>query len=537
VVRTDVVARVVALSVSILGLGVGSGGCSSAEGVSTDVAPSRACEGEGCGAREVAAGHGAGGADESAGATSANGIKDGGETDVDCGGERAPRCSVGQRCLVDRDCDVACNHGGVCVSARSCRPRFGGDTCGVGEVGEAGAVHESCCRTLEVPGYEDPAQPGKKVYLDKYEITAGRVRAFVEQLAAEGGGVANVKGWIAAHRPRMWDVAWDRYLPSADRNATVLVPRRLLGDPRPEDAAEVGPPGAGVVLPPPTDELRRLDVDHQFGSEIYVDLHGMSCATHAGSYGFSTYHYPPEVLARNGQLPRVDGLSASGAPIPAKDHLDTRSMNCITNAMLAAFCAWDGGQLATDEVLDHVTASPSDLGSVSGCGSQRDSRGWLLNGSLETSVQTGGRCAAVDLINATFDAGGALPTKGSPLNRHNYRYPALLPGAEPSTHDKAWQVAAPGRGSLAAGGQQVDLVRMRPGDEPWVDLHGNLQEAALDTTGPSFHGEFTLKYRGVGYGSARSDLNVTRMPGEDRLRIARPEAKAAYTGGRCMRFR
>ena len=44
-------------------------------------------------------------------------------------------------------------------------------------------------------------------------------------------------------------------------------------------------------------------------------------------------------------------------------------------------------------------------------------------------------------------------------------------------------------------------------------------------------------YRGIGYGSSRSDLNVTLMRGETVLRIQRPEAKAAYTGGRCMRFK
>ena len=48
--------------------------------------------------------------------------------------------------------------------------------------------HESCCRTLAVPGYDDPAHPGKKVYLDKYEITAGRVRAFIEGSRESGGG-------------------------------------------------------------------------------------------------------------------------------------------------------------------------------------------------------------------------------------------------------------------------------------------------------------------------------------------------------------
>ena len=138
-------------------------------------------------------------------------------------------------------------------------------------------------------------------------------------------------------------------------------------------------------------------------------------------------------------------------------------------------------------------------------------------------------------MNATFDAGDALPVPGSPLNIHNYRYP----NTGYPTHDKAWQIAAPGRASLAAAanGQPVDVVRVNAGDEPWMDLHGNLSEAALDMTGATFTGNFALKYRGIGYGSARSDLNVTLISGESVERIQRPEAKAAFTGGRCMRFK
>jgi len=55
--------------------------------------------------------------------------------------------------------------------------------------------------------------------------------------------------------------------------------------------------------------------------------------------------------------------------------------------------------------------------------------------------------------------------------------------------------------------------------------------------GATFTGSFALKYRGIGYGSSRSDLNMTPISGESVLRVQRPEAKAAYTGGRCMRFK
>jgi hypothetical protein len=465
------------------------------------------------------------------GTGSIDGVRDGSETDVDCGGPGAPKCAEGKSCLVDSDCNVACNYAKKCIGAPSCKPHLGGDTCGKGEVGEPGVQHESCCRTLTVPGYADAAHPGKTVYLDKYEITAGRVRAFVEEMAKQNAGKPDVKGWVAKHRPAIWDPAWEAFLPTDLEGGTSMIGRRLLGDPRPEDNGSTDPPGPGVILPPATDQVRHMGTNYQFGSEIYVDLHGNNCGTYAGSYGFPTYFYPADILARDSQLPRADG-TANGQPITAKDLLDVKSVNCITNAMLAAFCEWDGGQLATDEVLDFVTDSPPSLGNISGCGTQIDSHGELLGNVFTHTVQTGGRCAPVALVNATFDAGDNLPVPGSPLNAHVYHFP----DTGSPTHDKAWEIAAPGRAS-SVNGLQNDVVRINAGDEPWMDLEGNVSEAALDMSGATFTGKFALKYRGIGYGSSRSDLNVSQINGENVLRIQRPEAKAAYTGGRCMRFK
>jgi hypothetical protein len=470
-----------------------------------------------------------------AGATNAiDGTRNGDETDVDCGGNGGVKCADGKTCKEDTDCESgACSYDRECVSAPSCKTHLGGDTCGLGEVGAAGAQHESCCRSLEVKGFVDPGHPDKKVYLDKYEITAGRVRAWIEQLAAQNGGAPDVKGWIQKNRPPIWDDAWNDYLPTDYEGGTKLIERRLLGDPRIEDG--ILPMGPGVILPPDTDQVRNMGVNYQFGATVYADLHGNSCGTFADSWGYPTFWYPPDILKRDGELPRADGVGFKGEKLPAKDLLDVKSMNCITNAMLAAFCAWDGGQLATDEVLDYVTATPPSLGNVSGCGVQIDDHGELLDNKLDHTVRTGGRCAAADLVNATFDGGDTLPEPGSFLNVHNYHYPDL----GDVTHDKAWEIAPPGRASLAPGANlgQADLVRLNAGDEPWVDLNGNLNEAALDVTGAQFTGAFALKYRGIAYGSSRSDLNMTLMRGESVVRIQRPEAKAAYSGGRCMRFR
>ena len=62
-----------------------------------------------------------------------------------------------------------------------------------------------------------------------------------------------------------------------------------------------------------------------------------------------------------------------------------------------------------------------------------------------------------------------------------------------------------------------------------MDMHGNMHEIVLNMTGATFTNEFGIKYRGIGYSSARAISNNTAMK--------YPEYKAAYSGGRCMRFR
>lgn len=462
-------------------------------------------------------------------ASADDGVKNGLETDVDCGGPSAPRCAEGKACLEDRDCHAACNYAKRCVEGPSCRPHLGGDTCGAGEVGP-GAKHESCCRTLPVTGYTDPRHPGKAVYLDKYEITTGRVRAFIAAITEEYGGMPKIRDWVVENPPPIWDASWNKFLPVDFDGEQIMIDRHVLGDPR---------GGADAPPVPPADEPRKTGIDFQFNGSLFVYLHGNNCSTHAPTgYGFPTFFYPAEVLAKmGGQFPpRADGRDFAGAVIPAREHLEVKAMNCITNAMLAAFCHWDGGQLATDEVLDFVTATPrtgpNALGDRQGCGTQIGTE----DPPTTAASMTGGRCADLDKINATYDAGASLPVPNSPLNANNYQFPFF---AQDVMHDKAWEISAPGRGSLAANGEPVDMVRIHPDDEPWMDLAGNLNEAVLTMNGATFTGKFGLKYRGIGYNSARSQLNFRDdWEGEGGLRrIERAEAKAGFTGGRCMRFR
>jgi hypothetical protein len=54
-----------------------------------------------------------------------NGQKDGDETDVDCGGEAAPKCGEGKTCNDDDDCEVACSYAKKCIGVKSCKPHLG----------------------------------------------------------------------------------------------------------------------------------------------------------------------------------------------------------------------------------------------------------------------------------------------------------------------------------------------------------------------------------------------------------------------------
>ena len=427
-----------------------------------------------------------------------DGVKNGSETDVDCGGDVKAtgflKCVEGKVCAADTDCNGACSYEKKCVDMPSCKPHNGGDTCGGGDLGAGQAEthqtatasvpgHENCCRTLAVPGYTAPDHVGKKVYLDKYEVTAGRVRAFIEWLTTNGGGAPNMRAWVAAHTPTIWDPAWNIFLPTGTGSDSQSMPH----NPNPY------PPYGPTIAAP---WFQTVGTDWVFGSNLMVYVHGHDTFHKAMSYGFTTYWYPPAVMANpNNGVPRVNPHDGANKLLIAKDELDQKSMSAIPNAILHAFCAWDGGQLATDEVLDFVTNAPANLGNTAGCGS---------------------RCAPLASVNATSDSGTSTPL--------NYSYPYYDNGtpAGTETSEGVNRLSAPGR-------LPVDQVKTTATDEPWMDLHGNLHEAALDMTGATFTGKFALKYRGIGYNSARALQNPTAL--------TYPEYRSGYTGGRCMRFK
>ncbi len=398
-----------------------------------------------------------------------DGVQNGTETDVDCGGQQRAPCAAGKKCTVHADCaSLGCDDRGLCAPSPSCTSLHGGRTCGLGELGEAGAAHESCCTSIEVPGFADPAHPGMRVWLDKYEITAGRMRAFVERLSGVYGGKPDLRTWVSQHRPPVWNDAWDFILATdTDAPGNVAMPHPSLYSTTP---ANVG-------------------TSYVFGSSLYVYVHGHNCFQGGGtgprdaeSYGYNTYFYPPAImLSQNGGWPRAF----------SREELDTRAMNCVPSAVLQAFCAWDGGQLATAEVLRHVTGATF---------------------SKSGRIVTPGRLPPREDANTSRDGASNPPYYRVTFNQDEH------------THEGAGRIAAPGR-------MPLDRTASLPAaSDTWADLRGNLNEVVLLPADVGEASGFGLYSEGVAYVSARASRNTPVNNGY-------PEFRAGFAGGRCMRFR
>ena len=244
--------------------------------------------------------------------TFADGVKNGTETDVDCGGAGAGPdhlCDVLRACLAHGDCATdGCDYTGHCALGRSCTPHHGGDSCGAGEiyVPEAGSQHESCCTALPVTGHDG-------MVLDKYNVTAGRMRAFIERVDED------VAGFITANKPSYWHDEWTPFLPTGH-----LTPTMVVGG-----------------------STRNLGVVGQFGPNFIYDQPGeFGCflGPDADGTGGPTYYQP--LADRQLENPNDVGHKYS------QEMLDDRSLNCTSWLMLMAFCAWDGGRLPTYQEIN-----------------------------------------------------------------------------------------------------------------------------------------------------------------------------------------
>jgi len=344
--------------------------------------------------------------------------KDGAETDVDCGGGTCPACAKGLSCSVAADCTSGgCTYLHKCADSISCTPQHGGDTCG------ATGATESCCTTLPSAGLPQGKINGVTVTtttVDKYNITAGRMRAFV---TATNG---NLRGWITAHTPAWWNATWTNYLPN------VL-----------DDGAYDGPHctgAAGVTC----------GTYQEFGPVVHGTAGGGNMGCEIQYYGARSYRLPDAVNASFG-----DPQSYT------QDFDDERAMNCVDAYILSAFCAWDGGHLPTLAQLDHVWGAgtypwgtpagpaPANPGHPVGYlyANPGDPQNGVVGGPLSYSTLAWGAFQAAPLVAYT-----APPTAGElkDLEWANYNY-NYWGGATQLGTDYTIYIAPPGRYPLGNG--------------------------------------------------------------------------------------
>ncbi len=220
-----------------------------------------------------------------------DGMKNGDETDVDCGGNNAPSCKSDMSCKANADCasglcGAAGAYAGKCLVASSCTGGTGaGNDCGLDK-------NESCCTTIRVPAGVNAGGVSKPAYnLDKYEVTVGRMRAFLKAVDANVYAAAPRPGSGAApgYPSTGWQSNWNARLP---------------GNP-----ALYGGNGWDTI-------------EFRFGPN--------GCKRGAGGdYGTSTWTRDPDQHdVENGNF-------------------DRKPIVCVDWYLMNAFCIWDGGRLPT----------------------------------------------------------------------------------------------------------------------------------------------------------------------------------------------
>ncbi|AKU98099.1 Tryptophan synthase alpha chain [Labilithrix luteola] len=223
--------------------------------------------------------------------SNSDGIKNGDETDIDCGGTSGKLCATSKVCKKDGDCaSDGCGDNGVCADDRACTALHGGRSCGKDG-------NESCCTRLPIGN--------TGVQLDKYSITAGRMRAFVNRTSG------NIRGWVQNHRPTSWTwpVTWDQYLPTGLTGANYDGVYTQLG------AGEYGTTG-------PANE---------------------ACWIGTGAW---------EIGARTYVLPKTANDATGSVQNYSVNDMDERALQCVTAYMVAALCLWEGARLPTRAQLD-----------------------------------------------------------------------------------------------------------------------------------------------------------------------------------------
>jgi hypothetical protein len=275
-----------------------------------------------------------------------DGKKNGAETDVDCGGDPAHPCATGKSCKVGGDCTtLGCNYLFKCAAGRSCTNPggYGADTCGFGGEGRQEIVDakawEDCCVKLPVTPASGPTA-GQAVLLDKYQVTAGRMRVFLESVGYDVRGFvkqARLAGKIPvipgnAQGKTLLEEVWDPFLPTS-----------FAGNVNVDEVADCAQgdttTATGNTCKPGTEQPGiYTSVRNHLGGIIFKGndqtLTGCFVGHDDGSIGGGTHAFRFPDAMQDGVMPHHD-----------QSVYDTKSMQCIPYLTAQAFCIWDGGRL------------------------------------------------------------------------------------------------------------------------------------------------------------------------------------------------
>jgi hypothetical protein len=293
--------------------------------------------------------------------------------------------------------------------------------------------------------------PSASARLDKYEVTAGRFRQFVETAGP------NLRQWAAA------EIA--NNTPTGQRlaNDVPATMRALLpASDTPGDPMNLVMQIGATVMDSRTPSMSQ---------GCYQDARDAAY----GAYGANTYYWDHAVLkAHFGNV--QDPAPGVGQPLPAprpiaprrftKAQYDEKSMNCGAYWMYAAFCAWDGGRMPTGPEMDEAYgAAVYPWGTA----------------TYSFPVNPGGGPFLYELTANYFNnRTGATPGLF-------YHFPDYG-----DAYDESGYIAAPGRFIL-------DNTAVTSGGESWMDLGANVMELV----------------KSPATGSVRfCDFSITNAPGD-----------------------
>jgi hypothetical protein len=351
-------------------------------------------------------------------------VKNGTETDVDCGGVGNPKCGPDKTCALHADCaSDGCAYNGKCALRRSCTGQYGGDTCGAGGAGGVGAAAwESCCTTA--------AAGAGGVQMDKYQVTSGRMRAFLTRTNGNvRKAVQDARAAGALHGATM-NASWDLYLPTS-----------MIG------CDQDGSCGAAEL----SDHFYNDPTVFQgiYTSALRYVGGSMFNGQNLGQQGCSvsspgTHSYWMDAATQTNYFGDMAAKQSQAV-------YDTKSQNCTPYLIAQAFCVWDGGRLETfAEWLAAIGPSTSPWGATP-----------AMNGPGSASF------VAFRYPTAS-NAGLGLPANQS--REHGvFNYSYEFPQLDASGYDYISFIAAPGR-------------TMGRGPQGHADLAGNVMEMTSDVT-------------------------------------------------------